>query len=73
MAATFTATALQDEPLDALCWRMLGQTEGIVEQVLELNRNLADLGTLLSEGQVIILPIITAPVTPERDIVKLWD
>lgn len=73
MTGTFTATALQDETLDALCWRILGQTGGIVEQALDLNRDLAEQGPLLSEGQAIILPLVSAPVTAERKIVQLWD
>jgi len=73
MACTFTATALQGETLDALCWRMLGQTGMVVEQALDLNRDLAEQGPILREGQIITLPILAAPVTPERRIVKLWD
>jgi len=73
MTTTFTATALQGETLDALCWRVLGQTGGIVEQALDLNRDLAEQGALLTEGQIITLPIVTAPVTPARQIIQLWD
>lgn len=74
MAATFPVTALQDEPLDALCWRVLGQTETVVEQTLELNPGLADLGPFLPEGQVVNLPAAaTAPAVPERALIQLWD
>lgn len=73
MAKTFPATAMQDEPLDALCWRILGQTEKVVEQTLELNPGLADQGPLLREGQVINLPVIAPPVVPQRPLVQLWD
>lgn len=71
--ASFTAAALQGETLDALCWRVLGQTAGIVEQALELNRDLADQGPVLAEGQVIALPLIVTPAVPEREMVRLWD
>lgn len=71
--ATFTAAALQDETLDALCWRVLGQTSGIVEQALELNRDLAAAGAILSEGQNITLPLILTPGVAERKMVQLWD
>lgn len=70
MAATFTATALQDEPLDALCWRMLGQTGQVVEQALELNPGLAD---QLREGQVVNLPVITRARVAELKLIQLWD
>lgn len=73
MAESFTATALQGETLDALCWRVLGQTEGVVEQALELNRGLADLGAVLAEGQEILLPLPAIPFTPTRKIVQLWE
>ena len=73
MAGNFTATAEQGETLDALCWRVLGETGGVVEQALELNRGLADQGALLIEGQTVILPVLADPYTPEHEIVKLWD
>ena len=73
MAATITATALQDETLSALCWRALGQTEGVVEQALTLNRGLAEQGPVLIEGQTIILPNLTEKRVQQRELVQLWD
>jgi len=70
---TLTATALQDEPLDALCYRVLGTTVGVVEQALDLNRGLADLGEYLPEGTVVILPAKVATETPQNKIVQLWE
>lgn len=72
MADTFTALALQNETLDELCWRVLGQTEFVVEQALELNRGLADQGPVLREGQVIILPVRLPDTVPENKIIQLW-
>jgi phage tail protein X len=72
-ARTLTATAHQDEPLDALCWRVLGTTAGVVEQALELNRGLADLGENLPEGTVVILPAAVTKQTPQNKIVQLWE
>jgi phage tail protein X len=72
MAETFTAKAQQGETLDALCWRVLGQTAFVVEQALELNRDLADQGVFLTEGQPIILPIVLPYTVPEPQIVQLW-
>lgn len=73
MADTVTATALQGETLDALCWRVLGQTAGgVVEQALRLNRDLADAGAFLAEGQAITLPATTTPAVAPLDIVQLW-
>lgn len=73
MAETLTVAALQDETLDALCWRALGQTETVVEEALRLNPGLADAGPLLAEGQVITLPILTTQRLATRDIIQLWD
>ena len=73
MAHTFTATALQDEMLDALCWRVLGKTEKVTEQVLALNPGLADQGPLLTEGQVIALPAVISNAIPEFKMIQLWD
>jgi phage tail protein X len=72
MTATFTATAHQGETLDALCWRVLGQTAFVVEQALELNRDLANQGPFLTEGQEIILPVLLPNSVPENIIIQLW-
>ncbi|WP_034176293.1 tail protein X, partial [Burkholderia ambifaria] len=42
--------ALQGETIDALCWRVLGRTRGVVEAVLDLNRDLAQYGPILPHG-----------------------
>ncbi|MDD3799367.1 MAG: tail protein X [Novosphingobium sp.] len=73
MAQTFTATALQDEMLDALCWRVLGQTANVVEQALELNPGIAGQGMFLNEGQQVVLPVVTSQQVAERDLIQLWD
>lgn len=73
MAATITATALQGETLSDLCWRALGQTEGVVEQALTLNRGIAEQGPVLAEGQAIILPNLTEKRVQLRELVQLWD
>lgn len=73
MPATVTATALQDETLSALCWRVLGQTEGVVEQALAMNRGIAARGHKLAEGQEVTLPNLTAPRVKTREMIQLWD
>jgi phage tail protein X len=42
-----TATALEGETVGEVCWRVLGTTRSVVEQVLEGNPGLADLGPRL--------------------------
>ncbi|MGN6421965.1 MAG: tail protein X [Asticcacaulis sp.] len=71
-AQTLTAYARQGDTLDLLVWRELGATEGLVEQALELNRGLADAGAILTEGQVVILPLVLTAPTPTTELVQLW-
>lgn len=66
------AAAQDGETVDALCWRVLGQTAGVTEASLRRNPGLADLGAQLPGGTMVDLPDpITAP--PRRETVKLWD
>lgn len=69
-----SATAHQGDTLDALCWRVLGTTAGgVVEAALDLNRNLADAGAVLAEGQGVILPDLVPATILTRETVNLWD
>lgn len=69
------AIAQQGETLDAICWRVLGRTEGVTEQAYDLNPHLADLGPALPGGTRVTLPDLTttAAAPPRRATVKLWD
>jgi len=67
-----TVIAQQGDTLDALCWRHLGQTRGVVEQALELNRDLAELGPILPLGTVVIVPEPVAYAAPTQPLVQLW-
>ncbi|MCP2016834.1 tail protein X [Qipengyuania citrea] len=67
------ATAQAGETVDAICWRVLGRTAGVTEQVFELNPGLADLGAQLPGGTNVTLPDLAATALPARQIVKLWD
>ncbi len=63
--------ALQGETLDALCFRVLGQTAGVVEQALELNPGLAGYGAELPHGTPVELSDITEQ--PQKPMIQLWD
>ena len=56
--------------LDAICWKYYGNTSGTVEKVLEVNRHLAELGSIFAAGVKIILPDLTQE--EETESVKLW-
>lgn len=64
--------ALQGESLDALCWRHYGRTAGVVEQVLEANPGLADIGVILPHGTLVNLPSAPAQAN-QAQMVNLWD
>lgn len=63
--------ALQGETLDALCFRVLGQTAGVVEQTLELNPGLAVHGAVLPHGTPVELPDVTEP--QHKPMIQLWN
>lgn len=68
-----TAIAIEGETVDAICWRALGRTRAVTEQVLALNPGLADLGTRLTAGTVVRLPELTEAAPAVIQTVKLWD
>lgn len=64
--------SLQGDTLDLICWRYYGRTTGVLEQVLDSNRGLADLGPVLPLGTLVQLP--AQPVQAgSKKIVQLWD
>lgn len=58
------------ETLDYICWQYYGKTLGIVEQVLEANRHLAELPAILTAGIKINLPAVKEKKNNQR--IKLW-
>jgi phage tail protein X len=50
------ARAHQGETLDALCWRVLGQTAEVTEQALRRNPGLSELGPVLPHGTPVDSP-----------------
>ncbi|WP_411958898.1 tail protein X [Pseudomonas sp. s4] len=63
---------LQNDTVDALCWRHYGRTAGVVEAVLDANPGLADRGAVLQAGVLVNLPEIQTSA-PERQMVNLWE
>lgn len=69
--APLRVQALQDEPIDALVYRILRKGAGAVEAVLAVNPNLADLGPRLPRGTTVVIPVAASgPV--QRPMVQLW-
>ncbi|MDC7683280.1 tail protein X [Asticcacaulis sp. BYS171W] len=73
MASTFTAAAHKNETLDALVWRVLKRGSPVVEQVLQINRDIASIATALPEGQIVTLPVLKVETVKTTEIVQLWD
>jgi phage tail protein X len=66
-------TALDGETVDAICWRALGRTQGVTEQLLALNPGLAALGPSLPGGTQVILPDLGQLAPAVLETVNLWD
>lgn len=56
MAAEQRLIAQQGDKLDQLLWRDAGLGPGEISRVLDANPGLADLGTILPLGTVVIVP-----------------
>lgn len=63
--------AQQHDTVDSICWRYLGVTAGVVEQVLILNPNLAELGVFLPHGTEVKLPTVQSHQKTVK-AEKLW-
>lgn len=65
MAAIYTTR--ENDVLDEVVWRYYGrQDSGLVEAVLEANRNIADAGPLLPPGIALTMPEAPAPTPAKR-------
>lgn len=73
MAAEQRLTAKAGDKLDLLIWREAGLGPGELTRVLDANPGLADLGTVLPIGTVVLVPASqqdsTTPVLP---LIQLW-
>jgi phage tail protein X len=59
---------------DYVAWKFYGRQDGrVVEQLLEANPGLADIGPELPAGLVLILPEVEETQAADGEAVKLWD
>lgn len=67
--------AQQGDTIDLLCWRHLGATAGMTEQVFTLNPGLSLHGPILPMGTVVKLPALPSShsIATERPLIQLWD
>lgn len=69
--ATFSEKSLQGETIEALVWRVLKVSSPVVEQVMELNPNLAG-QIILPENTIVILPK-TFDQKQKNQSINIWD
>ena len=67
---TLTVRAREHDTLDALCWRHLGRTAGVVEATLAAAPGLAARAADLGAGDLVTL--VAAPARPAK-LIQLWD
>lgn len=67
-----TVYSLQNDTVDAICWRNYGRSSGVVEAVLEANPRLSQYGPFLPMGTKVELPEITTQQN-KTQIIQLWD
>lgn len=75
MAAAQRLVAKQGDKLDQLLWRDAGLGPGEITRVLDANPGLADLGTILPLGTVVIVPATPEPsgsATRVLPLIQLW-
>ncbi|KXO86078.1 phage tail protein [Acinetobacter venetianus] len=64
--------ALQNDTVDAICWREYGRSSGVVEKVLETNPHLSEFGPFLPMGTKVQLPDIPTQQNKVQSV-QLWD
>jgi phage tail protein X len=65
-------TARQGDTLDELAWRERGLGPADLGTLLDANPGIAAAGAVLPIGTAIIVPV-TAPASPTRAVVNLWN
>ncbi|VXC90779.1 tail protein X [Sphingomonas sp. 8AM] len=69
-----TVTARAGDTLDELVWRTCALGPADLPGVIALNPGIANAGPVLPAGTIVTVPPApTAPATPTRDLIQLWD
>lgn len=72
-----TAIAYQDETISHLCYRIYGNSQGMVEKVLAANPRLCELPPNMPAGTVIVLPQTMVQAAKQTQAIiptiNLWD
>ena len=76
MSKANTVIAVQDETISHICWRLYGDSIGMVEKVMAANPNLCDLPPNLPSGTIVTLPEASSRKNKTNKViptVNLWD
>ncbi len=76
MSKANTVIAVQDETISHICWRLYGDSVGMVEKVMAANPNLCDLPPNLPAGTIVTLPEASSRKNKTNKViptVNLWD
>ncbi len=76
MSKANTVIAMQDETISHICWRLYGDSMGMVEKVMAANPNLCDLPPNLPAGTIVTLPEASSRKNKTNKViptVNLWD
>jgi len=63
----------QNETLDGIIWRYLGDGTAYLEQALKLNPHIAGFGAVLPSGTLIELPPEAQAADSTQSSISLWD
>lgn len=67
-----TIYALQNDTVDAICWREYGRSSGVVEKVLDANPTIVSFGPFIPMGTEVVLPDVETAQQIKQSI-QLWD
>ena len=76
MSKANTVIAVQDETISHICWRLYGDSIGMVEKVMAANPNLCNLPPNLPAGTIVTLPEASSRKNKTNKViptVNLWD
>lgn len=76
MSKANTVIAVQDETISHICWRLYGDSVGMVEKVMAANPNLCDLPPNLPAGTIVTLTEASSRKNKTNKViptVNLWD
>ena len=76
MSKANTVIAVQDETISHICWRLYGDSVGMVEKVMAANPSLCDLPPNLPAGTIVTLPEASSRKNKTNKVIQtvnLWD